>query len=126
MIATYTSRDIENGVELGLCGSITLFRAISPFTTMLSNTKVSDIKLSYKIEIKTEKKTVKAGEFSYKINGSLIKPKMEVLKINEDLFPYLDQPFKIIVKEFMHFLPTHSHPKKDLDDSCRCELCVWW
>ena len=128
MLATYESRDIENGVELGLCDSITLFRAISPFTTMISQFRdMSSIKkISFKIEIKTEKKTVKVGEFYYKIDGSSIKPKMEVLKINEDLFPYLDQPLKIIVKVFIYHFPLPPLPKEDLDKFCSCKGREKW
>ena len=132
MFATYASRDIENGVELGLCDSITLFKAISPFTKSLVVTLSSQLndvssieKITFKIKIKTEGKTVKAGEFYYKTNGSLIKPKREVFKINEDLFRYLDRPFKIVVKEVVSFFPIPYQPKKDLDNSCRCKLCMW-
>ena len=138
MTATYVSRDIENGVELGLHSSRTLFRAISPFTVSLFDESLSqfykvrcDHTITFKIEIKTEGGYVRAGEFYYRSDGNPFKPNMEGLKTSKDLFRYLDQPFIIVVKTSFSYFPVHHYqlfpesypPKETIPHICACEDC---
>ena len=116
MTATYVSRDIENGVELGLRSSRTLFNAISPFTVSLFDTSLSTGKvlrsdhiITFKIEIKTEEEYIEAGKFHYRSDGNPFKPDKEGLETNKDLPRYLDQPFKIIVKTSFLCFPAQHH-----------------
>ena len=105
MTATYVSRDIENGVELGFHSSRTLFSAIYPFALSVFDESLSrarefrgDHAIVFKIEIKTEEEYVQAGEFHYRSDGNPFKVDKKSIKTSKDLFRYLDQPFKIVVK----------------------------
>ena len=87
MTATHVSGDIENGVELGIHSSCSLFWAVKPFTVSLFRTTFShrngmnsDYAILFNITIKTEEKYVQAGEFYYRSDGSPFEPEMEDLK----------------------------------------------
>ena len=104
MKATYISSKLENGFKLGIHSSCSLFQAIKPFTkglfhtTLYSRNRINgNHVVVFKIEIRTEEEFVQAGEFYYRSDRNALKPEMEGLKTNWELFRYLDQPFKILV-----------------------------
>ena len=100
-IGTYISRDIENGVELGIRSSRTLFSAISPFTLSLYNMLIPKFflmgepkKVSFEMKIKTEEE------------GDVF----AISRLTDDIFLPCDfnQSFKIIVKPVVHFKSFHQ------------------
>ena len=139
MNATYVSVNIKNGAELGIHSSRSLFQVIKPFTESLFlatyshwNSLTNDYLINFKIEIENEEGFVQAGDFDYRTNGSPVEPEMEDVRTNRDLFRYLQQPFKIVVKT--HFIPfpdpyplvniEESAPPKPLKETIKPDQCV--
>ena len=142
MTATHVSVNIKNGVELGIHSSRSLFLVIKPFTESLFRTTFShwdsinsDYTINFKIEIENEEGFVQAGDFYYRSDGSPLEPEMEDLRTNRDLFRYLEQPFKIVVKTSFFFFPDpyplvnivvseESAPPKPLEKTIKPNQCV--
>ena len=143
MNATYISSKLENGFKLGIHSSCSLFQAIKPFTkglfrtTLYSRNRINgNHVVVFKIEIRTEEEFVQAGEFYYRSDRNALKPEMEGLKTNWELFRYLDQPFKILVMtSFFRFNSSdpyflelendeESEPLKSLEKTFKLDQCV--
>ena len=150
MDATYVSVNIKNGVELGINSSRSLFQVIKPFTESLFlatyshwDSLTNDYLINFKIEIKNEEGFIQAGDFDYRTDGSPVEPEMEDVRTNKDLFRYLQQPFKIVVKthfisfpdpyplpsiETIRFLrsqsPEESASPKPLEETIKPDQCV--
>ena len=117
MTATYVSVNIKNGVELGIHSSRSLFQVIIPFTESLFRATFShwdsinsDYGINFKIEIENEEGFVQAGDFYYRSDGSPLELEMEDLRTNRDLFRYIQQPFKIVVKTNFFSFPDPYPP----------------
>ena len=100
----YISKEIENGVKLGLRNSYSLLSAIKPFTEDLfrstfyhRNSINSDYALGFKIELTNDLEVTQVGEFFYLSNRNPFIPEMEGEEVNSDLFRDLDQWFIILV-----------------------------
>ena len=101
--ATYISKKLENGFNVGVCNGPSLIHIIEPFTeglfqaTFYGDRRMRDYALKFSIQIKTENELVWVGEFYFRSDRNPFKPKMEGLELNWDFFHYLEHPYKILV-----------------------------
>ena len=112
MNTTYVSVNIKNGADLGIHSSRSLFQAIKPFTESLFLATypywgiiTNDYMINFTIELENEEGFVKAGDFYYQTGCNPEDPEMEGVRTNRDLFHYLQQPFKIVVKTHFVIFP---------------------
>ena len=111
MFTTYASIELENGVELGIHDTHSLFRVIKPFTEGLFRTTFyhrdsinSDHIITFKIGILNKEAFVNAGEFFYRSDRNPFEPEMVGMKRNWNLFYHLNQPLTIFIcTEFDHY-----------------------
>ena len=135
MNATYVSINIKNGSDLGIHSSRSLFQAIKPFTESLILTTYShrdsytnEFLINFTIELENEEGFVRAGDFYYQIGCDPEEP--EGVRTNRDLFRYLQQPFKIVVKTHFFVFPNpyvnieESTPPKPLEETIKPDQCV--
>ena len=115
--ATYISKKLENGFNVGVCNGPSLVYLIKPFTeglyhnTFYEDRRMRDYTLKFSIQIKTENELVWVGEFYFRSDRNPFKPKMEGLELNWDFFHYLEHPYKILVTtEFIHILDPSVLP----------------
>ena len=137
MFTTYMSSELENGVELGIRDTHSLFRVIKPFTEGLFRTTFyhrdsinSDYIMCFKIEIFTKEGFVWVGEFCYQCNRNPFELEMVGIRRNWNLYYHLNQPFSIFIStEFFH-LPTRnlndveSVLPKPLEKTFKFDQCV--
>ena len=107
--ATYISKKLENGFNVGICDAPSLIWMIKPFTeglfqdTFYQDRRFRDYALRFIIEIRTEGETVYAGEFYFRSDRNPFEPTMEGGIINPNLPPYLKHLYQILVTtEFIH------------------------
>ena len=137
MFTIYTSTVLENGVELGIRDTHSLFRVIKPFAEGLFRTTFyhrdsinSDYIISFKIGILTEEEFVQAGEFCYRSDRNPFEPEMMGIKRNWNLFYYLNQPLSIFIStEFDRFAAynpddVESVLPKPLEKTFKFDQCV--
>ena len=137
MFTIYASTVLENGVELGICDTHSLFRVIKPFAEGLFRTTFyhrdsinSDYIISFKIGILTEEEFVRAGEFCYRSDRNPFEPEMVGIKRNWNLFYYLNQPLSIFIRtEFDRFTAynpddVESVLPKPLEKAFKFDQCV--
>ena len=137
MFTTHMSIKLENGVELGICDTHSLFRIIKPFVEGLFRATFyhresinSDYMIEFKIRILTEKEFARAGEFFYRSNRNPFEPEMEGIKRNWNLFYYLNQPLTIYIGTRFCRLPPHdpddveSVLPKPLEKTFKFDQCV--
>ena len=152
MNATYVSVNIKNGADLGIHSSRSLFQAIKPFTESLFvatyshwGSLTNDYLIYFEIEIENEEGFIRAGDFDYRSDGDPVEPEMGGVRTNRDLFRYLQQLFKIVVKthfvsfpnpcplltETVRFLRPQSpkpleetEPPKPLEETIKPDQCV--
>ena len=112
MNTTYVSVNIKNGADLGIHSSRSLFQAIKPFTESLFLATypywgiiTNDYMINFTIELENEEGFVQAGDFYYQTGCNPEDPEMEGVRTNRDLFHYLQQPFKIVVKTHFVIFP---------------------
>ena len=137
MFAKYMSIKLENGVELGIRDTHSLFRVIKPFTEGLFRTTFyhresinSDYIISFEIGILTEKEFVRAGEFFYRSDRNPFELEMVGIKRNWNLFYHLNQPLTIVIDtKFDHFTAynpddVESVLPKPLEKTFKFDQCV--
>ena len=101
--ATYITKKLEKGFNVGICNASSLIRVIKPFTeglfqsTFYRDRRIRDYALRFIIEIRTEGELVQVGEFYFRSDRNPFKPKMEGVRINLNLSPYLKQLYEILV-----------------------------
>ena len=137
MCSIYMSIVLENGVELGIRDTHSLFRVIKPFTEGLFRTTFyhresinSDYIISFQIGILTENEFVRGGEFFYQSNRNPFEPEMMGIKRNWNLFYHLNQPFAIFIRtkfdRFTTYNPddVESVLPKPLEKTFKLDQCV--
>ena len=137
MFTTYTSIELENGVELGIRDTHSLFRVIKPFTKGLFRTTFfhresinSDYIITFKIGILNKEVFVNAGEFFYRSDRYPFEPEMVGIKRNWNLFYHLNQPLTIFINtKFDHFTAynpddVESVLPKRLEKTFKFDQCV--
>ena len=137
MCAIYMSIVLENGVELGICDTHSLFRVIKPFTEGLYRTTFyhrdsinSDYIISFQIMIVTENELVRGGEFFYRSDRNPFEPEMMGIKRNLNLFYHLNQPLAISIRSkfnrFTAYNPddVESVLPKPLEKTFKVDQCV--
>ena len=117
MFAKYESIVVENGIELGIRDSYSLFQVIKPFTKGLFRTTFyhresinSDYKLVFQTMIITGDAYVAAGEFYYRSDRNPFQPEMMGMRRrNLNLFYHLNQQFIIGIRtKLVRLPPTHN------------------
>ena len=139
MFATYESIVVENGIELGICDSYSLFQVIKPFTKGLFRTTFyhresinSDYKLVFQTMIITGDAYVATGEFYYRSDRNPFQPEMMGMRRrNLNLFYHLNQQFIIGIRtKLVRLPPTHnpdnveSSSSKTLGKTFKSDQCV--
>ena len=109
--ATYISKKLEHGFNLGIRDTPSLVWMIKPFTeglfqaTFHQDRIMRDYALRFVIEIRTERETVYAGEFYFRSDRNPFEPKTEGEIANPNITPYLKNLYQILVTtEFIHIL----------------------
>ena len=128
----YISKEIENGVKLGLYNSYRVLSAIKPFAEDLfrstfyhRNSINGDYALGFKIELSNDLEDIQVGEFFYMSNRNPFIPEMASEKVNDHLFRDLDQWFKILVTTRLFRLNSlESSSPKPLKKTFKHDQCV--
>ena len=107
--ATYISKKLENGFNASIENAECLIWMITPFVEYLfqatfhQDRRMRDYALGFSIQIRTENEFVRVGEFYFRSDRNPFSPRIEGLEFNQDLSPYLEHPYKILVTtEFIH------------------------
>ena len=110
-VATYISKKLENGFNATIVDAECLIWMITPFVeylfqlTFYQKRRMRDYALGFSIQIRTENELVRVGEFYFRSDRNPFSPRIEGLEFNQDLCPYLEHPYKILVTtEFIHIL----------------------
>ena len=122
--ATYISKKLENGFNATIVDAECLIWMITPFVeylfqlTFYEEKRMRDYALGFSIQIKTENELVRVGEFYFRSDRNPFSPRIEGLEFNQDLSPYLEHPYKILVTtEFIHILaPPVLHFEVENDE----------
>ena len=112
--ATYISKKLENGFNARIIDAECLIWMIRPFVEYLfqltfhQDRIMRDYAFGFLIQIRTEKELVRVGEFYFRSNRNPFSPRIEGLEFNQDLSPYLEHPYKILVTTnfFYIYVPT--------------------
>ena len=142
MFTTYISRELENGVELGIRDTHKLFRIIKPFTERLFRSTFyhrgsinSDYIMLFKIEfLNRENEFVWVGEFCYRSDRNPFELEMEGIRRNWNLYYHLNQSINIFIStEFyrlslnnLNNVESSSSPKplKKTFKENQCVICL--
>ena len=107
--ATYISKKLENGFNASIEDAESLIWMITPFVeylfqlTFYEKRRMRDYALGFSIQIRTENELVRVGEFYFRSDRNPFRPRIEGLEFNQDLSPYLEHSYKILVTtEFIH------------------------
>ena len=129
--ATYISSKLENGFNVGICDAPNLIWAITPFIeglfqlTFYQDRIIRDYAFRFIIQIRTEEEFVRVGEFYFRSDKNPFEPNMEGLELNQDLSPYLEHPYKILVKtNFFYINNEESVPLKPLEKTFKFDQGV--
>ena len=140
MFTRYMSSKLENGVELGIRDTHSVFRVIKPFveglfrTTFYHRRSINmDYIMFFEIRIFNGRKSVRAGEFFYRSDRNPFVLEMEGIRRNWNLYYHLNQPLTISIRtEFYRFL-THNpddvessspKPLKKIFKHDQCVICL--
>ena len=139
--ATYISKKLEHGFNVGIRDAHSLFWMIKPFTeglfqaTFDQDRTIRDYALRFVIEIRTGGETVYAGEFYYRSNRNPFELLIEGRIINPNLPPFLKNLYQILVTTnfFYIHVPTlrievendeESVPPKPIEKTFKEDQCV--
>ena len=109
--ATYISKKLKNGFNATIVDAECLIWMITPFVeylfqlTFYEKRRMRDYALRFSIQIRTENELVRVGEFYFRSDRNPFRPRIEGLEFNQDLSPYLEHSYEILVTtEFIHIL----------------------
>ena len=132
--ATYISKKLENGFNVGIRDGVNLIWAIQPFTEGLfqamfdQDRTIRDYALRFIIEIRTGGETVYAGEFYYRSDRNPFEPLIEGWKINLNLPPYLVHLYEILVTTEFFYIndeePVLPKPLEKIFNHNQCVICL--
>ena len=133
-VATYISKKLENGFNVGIRDAFNLIWAIKPFTeglflaTFYEDRTIRDYALGFIIRIRTAEEVVQVGEFYFRSDRNPFEPKMEGLKLNPNLPSYLKYLYEIIVMVKLFYIsdeePVLSKPLKKTFKNDQCVICL--
>ena len=139
--ATYISKKLKNGFNVGICDTRSLIWMIKPFTeglfqaTFYQDRRIRDYALKFIIEIRTKEKIVYAGDFYFRSDRNPFEPTIEGGIINPNISPYLEHPYRILVTTNFFYIdfPTlrfevendeESVPPKPIEKTFKSDQCV--
>ena len=129
--ATYISKELKNGFNATIIDSECLIWMITPFVkylfqrTFYQDRITRDYALRFSIQIRTENEFVWVGEFYFRSNRNPFRPVIEGLEFNQDLSPYLEHPYKILVEtNFFYINGEESVLPKPLKKTFKHDQCV--
>ena len=133
-VATYISKKLENGFNVGIRDAFNLIWAIKPFTeglflaTFYEDRTIRDYALGFIIRIRTGEEVVQVGEFYFRSDRNPFEPKMEGLKLNPNLPSYLKYLYEIIVMVKLFYIsdeePVLPKPLKKTFKHDQCVICL--
>ena len=133
-VATYISKKLSNGFNVGIRDAFNLIWTIKPFTeglfqaTFYEDRTIRDYALGFIIMIRIGEEVVQAGEFYFRSDRNPFEPKMEGLKLNLNLPSYLKYLYEIIVMVQLFYIsdevPVLPKPLEKTFNHDQCVICL--